>query len=73
MQSQSLITHQTVAQAKRTPCLPYTKASNPAFPTPNSNMQTQSWPMVLPPGWKREECLRTSGLGTGKPDVYYVR
>ena len=27
----------------------------------------------LPPGWKRQEVVRQSGLYAGRPDVYYYR
>ncbi len=27
----------------------------------------------LPPGWKKEEVVRKSGLSAGRPDVYYYR
>ncbi|CAH8875731.1 unnamed protein product [Trichobilharzia szidati] len=34
--------------------------------------QQQVWPSSLPPGWKREECMRPNGLCTGKSYVYYI-
>lgn len=28
---------------------------------------------ALPPGWKKEEVIRKSGLSAGKSDIYYYR
>ncbi|CAH8541737.1 unnamed protein product [Schistosoma haematobium] len=36
------------------------------------HQQQQIWPSSLPTGWRREECMRPNGLGTGKSDVYYI-
>ncbi|KAF7258056.1 hypothetical protein EG68_04917 [Paragonimus skrjabini miyazakii] len=37
-----------------------------------SNGHSQVMAVSLPAGWRREECTRPSGLGTGKTDVFYM-
>lgn len=37
-----------------------------------SNGQPQLITFGLPNGWKREECIRPNGLGTGKTEVFYI-
>ncbi|KAA0190318.1 Methyl-CpG-binding domain protein 2 [Fasciolopsis buskii] len=71
MQSQNVSVHPSLAQPKRNTYLTFPKAQ--CFPTSiSSNGQQQVMQITLPPGWRREESVRPTGLGTGKTDVYYV-
>ncbi|KAK4472088.1 hypothetical protein MN116_005459 [Schistosoma mekongi] len=57
-------------QTKRSSYANYNKLQTSTSSSPQQQQQT--WPSSLPPGWKREECMRPNGLGTGKSDVYYI-
>ncbi|CAH8517191.1 unnamed protein product [Heterobilharzia americana] len=69
MQNQSMPTSQLSSQSKRSSYVNYNKVQTP---TTSGQQQQQVWPSSLPTGWKREECMRPNGLGTGKSDVYYI-
>lgn len=60
--------HHTTNTNKRTSYGFSTIKSQNLMATQNS----QTWPTSLPQGWKREECTRPLGLGTGKSDVIYI-
>ncbi|CAH8846249.1 unnamed protein product [Trichobilharzia szidati] len=82
MQNQTLTTNQLNNQIKRGSYSAYKVQTIPPGqsqqqqqhhqPQQQQQQQQQVWPSSLPPGWKREECMRPNGLGTGKSDVYYI-
>ncbi|KAF8571678.1 hypothetical protein P879_02431 [Paragonimus westermani] len=59
-------------QPKRNVYINVPKISTAVAPPCTSNGHSQVIPISLPAGWRREECTRPSGLGTGKTDVFYM-
>ncbi|CAH8494812.1 unnamed protein product [Schistosoma turkestanicum] len=59
-------------QTKRSSYANYSKQLQNTTTSSQQSHQQQIWLSSLPAGWKREECMRPNGLGTGKSDVYYI-
>ncbi|TPP50612.1 methyl-CpG-binding domain protein 2 [Fasciola gigantica] len=71
MQPQNVSGHPNLMQPKRNTYLTFPKTQSFSAAM-SSNGQQQVMQITLPSGWKREEALRPTGLGTGKTDVYYI-
>ncbi|CAL8087179.1 unnamed protein product [Calicophoron daubneyi] len=69
MQNQTILGHHNGGQIKRNTCLNYAKAQGVAI---SNSPSRPILPMNLPPGWRREECMRQSGLDPGKTEVFYI-
>lgn len=72
MQNQS-VNQSNNHQTKRSSYANYGKQLQNSVSGQQPHQQQQIWPSSLPTGWRREECMRPNGLGTGKSDVYYIR
>ncbi|CAH8533300.1 unnamed protein product [Schistosoma margrebowiei] len=71
MQNQS-VNQSNNHQTKRNSYANYGKQLQNSVSGQQPHQQQQIWPSSLPTGWRREECMRPNGLGTGKSDVYYI-